>query len=280
MSGMTLTDREIDAINAVIEAGSAPRRSGTVVGWEVLEAIDRLVPCDEIDLVGTDVRVMGHYFEQVLVGGSDHVWEPRHRATPFDGDGPGSGFWAHFWEDPCSLPERTGDFTPVSTLSDFFSDRQLRSHRIYAENVGPRGLFREALLTWPDGHGCTLRLLCWRGPGRDFTERERFILRLLRPHVVTAYRAKTQDSTGSLSPRQTAILRLVALGLTNVQIASRLAMAEGTVRTHINRIFERLGATSRTDAVMRALELGILDRPPDSRSSTPGTTSGPARSED
>lgn len=261
MSGLTLTDRDIAAINAVIDAGSAPRRPGTEVAWELLEAVNQLVSTDVMALLGTDARVMGHYFEQALVGGSDYDGEPRHRPIPFDGEGPDHDFWSHFWEDVCSLPERTGDYSPVTTLSDFYSDRELRAHRMFVDSVGPRGFFREALVTWPDGGGRTLRLVCWRGPGSDFTERERFILRLLRPHVVTAYLANQPASTRWLSPRQTAILRLVALGCTNTQIASRLAMAEGTVRTHINRIFERLDASSRTDAVMRALELGILDRP-------------------
>jgi DNA-binding CsgD family transcriptional regulator len=230
----------------------------------LLEALDRLIPCDELTLVGTDSRILGHYLGQGLVGRSEREEEARHAPLPFDGMGPDHGFWGHFWEDPCSLAERTGDYAQITTLSDFYTDRELRSHRIFAENVGPRGLFREALVVWPDGQGRTLRLLCWRGPGGDFTDRERFLLRLLRPHIAAAYAAGGTASADSrrLSPRQMSILRLVALGFTNSQIASRLGLAEGTVRTHLGRTFERLGAASRTDAVVRAIELGIVERLP------------------
>ena len=54
-----------------------------------------------------------------------------------------------------------------------------------------------------------------------------------------------------LTSRQTELLRLVAAGHTNTQIARRLGMTEGTVRTHLENIYERLDVSSRT-AVIRA----------------------------
>jgi DNA-binding NarL/FixJ family response regulator len=55
-----------------------------------------------------------------------------------------------------------------------------------------------------------------------------------------------------LTPRQKELLRLVAAGHTNTQIARRLGISEGTVRTHLENIYERLGVSSRTAAVTRA----------------------------
>lgn len=62
----------------------------------------------------------------------------------------------------------------------------------------------------------------------------------------------------TLTPRQLEVLSLLAEGLSNKHIARRLEMADGTVRTHINAIFRVLDASNRTQAVMRAQQLGWL----------------------
>ena len=54
------------------------------------------------------------------------------------------------------------------------------------------------------------------------------------------------------------MLRLVADGLTNPQIAGRLVTAPSTVKKHINHIFGKLQARDRTQAVERARQLGLL----------------------
>lgn len=62
----------------------------------------------------------------------------------------------------------------------------------------------------------------------------------------------------SLSEREIEVLRLVAAGMTNKEIASQLFIAEGTVKTHLNSIHEKLGVRDRTEAVMLAVRRGIL----------------------
>ncbi len=54
------------------------------------------------------------------------------------------------------------------------------------------------------------------------------------------------------TPRQTDLLRLVAAGHTNAQIARRLGLSEGTVRTHLENIYSRLQVSSRAAAVTHA----------------------------
>jgi DNA-binding CsgD family transcriptional regulator len=54
-----------------------------------------------------------------------------------------------------------------------------------------------------------------------------------------------------LTPRQNELLRLLAAGHTNSQIARRLGISEGTVRTHLENIYDKLGVSSRTAAVFR-----------------------------
>lgn len=61
-----------------------------------------------------------------------------------------------------------------------------------------------------------------------------------------------------LPPRQLQVLSLMADGMTNKQIAQRLGISPATVKTHMSRLAEELGAINRTDAVARAKSLGIL----------------------
>lgn len=61
-----------------------------------------------------------------------------------------------------------------------------------------------------------------------------------------------------LSPRELELLRLVAAGLTNQEIAQKLFLAIGTVKKHLNNIFSKLDAQSRTQAIARARELNLL----------------------
>lgn len=61
-----------------------------------------------------------------------------------------------------------------------------------------------------------------------------------------------------LSERELDVLRLVAQGLTNTEIAAELVVAHSTVKTHVNRIYSKLSVSTRTQAVARARQLQIL----------------------
>jgi DNA-binding NarL/FixJ family response regulator len=104
------------------------------------------------------------------------------------------------------------------------------------------------------GPGRTMRLFFFRGPGRDFSERDRALLTLLRPHLHQAHldAERRRHPVPRLTPRQWELLRLVAAGFTNAQIADQLGVAEGTVRIHLGNVYERLHVSSRTAAVTRA----------------------------
>jgi DNA-binding CsgD family transcriptional regulator len=64
--------------------------------------------------------------------------------------------------------------------------------------------------------------------------------------------ARSPEPEPQLTPRQWQLLDLLAAGHTNAQIARRLGVSEGTVRTHLENIYRRLNVTNRTAAVMRA----------------------------
>jgi two-component system NarL family response regulator len=62
----------------------------------------------------------------------------------------------------------------------------------------------------------------------------------------------------ALTQRELQVLKLVAVGKTNKEVASALFITEGTVKTHVNNILEKLGVRDRTEAAMTALRRGIL----------------------
>ncbi len=68
----------------------------------------------------------------------------------------------------------------------------------------------------------------------------------------------SEPTPPELTPRETQVLQLLAEGLPNKVIASQLDISEHTVKFHINSIMGKLGAQSRTDAVMRATRSGLI----------------------
>jgi two-component system, NarL family, response regulator LiaR len=61
-----------------------------------------------------------------------------------------------------------------------------------------------------------------------------------------------------LTPRELEILELIAAGLSNKEIAQRVYVSENTVKTHSSRVFEKLGARRRTQAVQRGRDLRLI----------------------
>jgi DNA-binding CsgD family transcriptional regulator len=62
----------------------------------------------------------------------------------------------------------------------------------------------------------------------------------------------------SITPREMEILQLIAKGMSNREIADKLFVSENTVKTHSSRVFDKLGARRRTQAVQLGKEFGLL----------------------
>jgi DNA-binding NarL/FixJ family response regulator len=73
--------------------------------------------------------------------------------------------------------------------------------------------------------------------------------------------APTDQATDGLTARETEVLRLIAQGLSNPEIAGKLFISEATVKTHINNTFAKIGARHRAEAVRYAYRKGIASDP-------------------
>jgi DNA-binding CsgD family transcriptional regulator len=201
-----------------------------------IRGLMRLVPCDAVCL-----------FEL----------EPAHRRCEGEGcvhePGLSPVFWEHYWNcPPCSYPERSGDAATVTKTSDFYTRRQWHSAPMYTEYLRHFGVEDEIVACLPAPPGRSVRLLLRRASG-SFGERDRLLVALLRPHLHGLYRdRKRRAGIPELTARQWELLRLVAAGHSNTDIARQLFLSPNTVRKHLENIYQRLDVSSRTAAVARA----------------------------
>lgn len=71
--------------------------------------------------------------------------------------------------------------------------------------------------------------------------------------------SESTDALGSVTPRESEVLNLLALGLQNKEIAGQLGISERTVKFHVGSILSKLNAGNRTEAVTIALQRGLIE---------------------
>lgn len=246
-SMVTVADSSLRALLDLLDAGQRAPAPSAGLPTEVLQLAVDLVPCDVVAFNEFESRRRHHLVIQTVPE------EEPDGAADSDGE---ALFWEHYEEClPCSYPERSGDLRSVTTVSDFYSEREFHSTGMYVDYFGPLGVEREVMVSLPAPEGVSRRLIFFRGPGRDFDDRDRLLLALLRPHLAELCRSlelSRLPAAGRLTTRQRELLRLVAQGHSNAEIAHLLFLSAGTVRKHLENIFERLGVSSRTAAVAAA----------------------------
>jgi DNA-binding CsgD family transcriptional regulator len=247
MTGITLTSRDVTALRDIVLFPD-DEEAGPGLPWRLLEEVRSLIGCDVVELDRTCPTERKLGLEQA-VGDAREVVK-HEQADPY--------YWQLYWAStPCSWVDRPGNARDVTKISDFWSDREWTGSAMFGEYGQRWRSFREIGMRLPDLPQFSMKLLCWRGPGRDFGERERLLLQLLRPHIAETWRhaERRRQTPLRLTCRQLELLEYVAQGLTNVQVARRMSLSEGTVRTHLNNIYERLGVGSRTAAARRLRDL-------------------------
>lgn len=158
--------------------------------------------------------------------------------------------------------ERTGSVIEILVL-------QAIAHQAQGNIPRALGSLERALtLAEPEGY---VRVFVDEGPPMARLLADAFAQGLLRDYsgqLLVAFDAETVRTTSNLpaarplaeplSPREMDVLRLIAEGRSNREIGERLYLALDTVKGHNRKLFGKLGVRSRTEAIARALELGLL----------------------
>lgn len=241
-----VTDRDLrDLVNVVEEAKRAPAACG--MPPVVLELLQALVPCAVVSF--NDLHPRG----RVTLHDQDY---PRADPAGVPGaDSDDDPFWAHYWQTlPCSYPSTSGDERSITTISDFYTDREWHATGMYIDCLKPLGVEREAMLCLSAPAGRSRRILLVRCGLTDFDGRDRMLLALLRPQLNEVYQdlERSRQPASALTSRQRELLKLVAVGYSNLEIARALKISSATVRTHLEHIFKQLDVASRTAAAARA----------------------------
>jgi DNA-binding CsgD family transcriptional regulator len=247
--GQPSTDVTLRAMVAAIDDGLRGN-PGPAMPWPVLIRLLELVGGESLIFNELDLRTRRGQVQQKVVAGGQCLLDPddnQQRLGPY---------WAHRRNfRPNAYQERTGDLARILILSDFYTDRELRAEPLYAEYYRGYGVRHCLMVGMPAPPGYCRRLVFWRAPGPDFTERDRLMLQLLRPHLFDVYldAERRRRQIPGLTTRQREVLHLAALGYGNADIASALFVSVATVRKHMENIFDRTGVRNRSAAVALVL---------------------------
>jgi len=253
-----LRERDLRVLTAVVEDGLRDD-PGEAMPWAVLDRLLQLVPADNVQLDELDLQSHERIFEQATDEAGARSIERGNDADFND---------ARFWELrhnflPCSYSSRTGDLATVTRWSDFWTAAELRRAPFYADYLASAGVNHAMLVPLPTRPGRT-RYLWFARLRPDFSEQECLALQLLRPHLHEVYLHAERRRRGipHLSRRELEVLQLASQGYSNAGIGRMLFVSVGTVRKHMEHIFDRTGVRTRTAAAALALPSPLRLAPP------------------
>jgi DNA-binding CsgD family transcriptional regulator len=216
---------------------------------QVLARLRELVPCDVVSY--------GDFDRDFDRGG--HVWrtgvrysgEPRAPVTPVIVEAHARLAYQYAYR-PWSTEARR-----AVRRSDLLSRRELHALDLYGEVSRPLEIeyTLDLWLVTQDGIAGGFGFDSFE---RDFSERDKLVLDTLQPHLVqlcrnAGARQRQSRSLAILTPREREILLWVARGKSNREIATVLYLAPGTIRKHLDNVYDKLGVSNRAGAVGYAL---------------------------
>jgi DNA-binding CsgD family transcriptional regulator len=243
---LTLTQRDLRQLLDVVDAGRC-YVPGEQFPHEALRRLQALIPSVDVSFgIFRPYDAATIHMDEA----DDEPWNGE-----YCDDELRAFYWNNWWHSARSHALHTGDFTSVWRVSDVGSRYPPDIHRRW----WPPDFPGEIIVPFPL-RGAEYESLALFRERRDFSDRELMLLALLRPHLWEMRRRIQRHQAGipELSARQREILRLVAHGYTNAEIARRLFVAESTVRKHLENIYERLGVGTRTAAVAAAFPPTVL----------------------
>ena len=98
----------------------------------------------------------------------------------------------------------------------------------------------------------------WLGRKLTRTTETVVVQEVMVPAPSAFVRDQVKLASLGITPRELEILELIAQGLSNKEIADRVFVSENTVKTHSSRVFDKLGAKRRTQAVQMGKELRLI----------------------
>jgi len=240
---MALAQRDVRLALDIVEA-AASTQNGAPFGTELLDELVKAIPAEMAEYVEWP------FHEELLV----QVTSP---CDLWSGHSAEEG--REIMAVACkSNPLRDvvhASSTEPYRISDFTSLRTFRRTPFYALVMRPFGVEHELKLWLPAPPRQSRSFSLVRAPGKDFSERDLALLRLVRPHLVRI-RARWSPRPAQLTERERDVIELLAQGLTNREIGRRLFIAPGTVRKHLEHVYEKLGVRSRAGAVAAAFRNG------------------------
>lgn len=232
-----------------------------------LDGLARLVGCDFSTLSACELR-RGH--RTVVRACPEPIDE--HRLLAFD---------RHFFEFPLVRAQGLQRRRDVQRISDVVDARQFRRSGLFDEYYRPLRI-RHVLAIPLEHSDDVVTSIVLNRSGRDFTALDVLRLQRLRPHLAFLLRHARQgtgrairdeaqrrpthanDVAGvpaplqSVTPREAQVLGWLGAGKSNADIAAILGISARTVDKHLANAYPKLGVETRTGAVVRALELGLV----------------------
>jgi DNA-binding CsgD family transcriptional regulator len=250
-------DRHIFTMVEIAEAAAAlaagdPRRAGELAASAV--ATPTVLPCLGLAVLGE---------AQVAAGDPAGALETARRLGGLGPDAPSPAAWGSWVEGlaRAALGERAAALACLRRAADRLDGlgspfQAARARLRWAEVAAAPGTGDDHVPgDRTDAAEATRRSLATfdRLGARPFADRARRLLRALGERPAATPRA----ATGELSERELQVVRLVAAGLSNAEIAGRLFISPRTVTTHLQHVYGRLGLPSRTALTRWVLERGL-----------------------